>query len=244
MKIVGIIQARMGSTRLPGKIMKRVNGKSLLEYQIERIKQATLIDELVIATTTKESDECIVDFCHKQGLKYFRGSEKNVLERYYLSAKESNADVIVRMTSDCPLIDPVIIDKVISHFLNSDFDYVSNTQIRSYPRGMDTEVFTYSSLEQAYLKAKKDYEKEHVTPYIYLNPNVYKIGHVVNKIDYSKYRITVDTPEDLKLISILIETLYEERKIYHLDDILKEFEKNSHLFEINKHVEQKKLGDT
>ncbi|OAT80984.1 acylneuraminate cytidylyltransferase [Bacillus sp. MKU004] len=243
MKIVGIIQARMGSTRLPGKIMKKVNDKSLLDYQLERVKRSNILDEIVIATTTKEHDDFIVEFCENQKTKVYRGSEDNVLERYYYAAKEANADIVVRMTSDCPLIDPEIIDHVISNYLDSDFDYVSNTQIRTYPRGMDTEVFSFSVLEQAYLNAKKEYEKEHVTPFIYLNPSIYSIGQVENNQDYSKYRLTVDTPEDFKLISILIEKLYVDDKMFGLKKIISILQEEPHLYEINKYIEQKKLGD-
>ena len=147
-KIVAIIQARMGSTRLPGKVLKEVLSRPLLSYQIERMKKAQNIDELVIATTPN-GNESIIELCHKENITYFIGSEKDVLERYYLAAKKSQADIIVRMTSDCPLIDPVIVDKVIDMYLQNDFDYVSNTQLRTFPRGMDTEVFSFEALEKA-----------------------------------------------------------------------------------------------
>ncbi|KAF0819044.1 N-Acetylneuraminate cytidylyltransferase [Bacillus sp. ZZV12-4809] len=243
MKIVGIIQARMGSTRLPGKIMKQVRGKSLLDYQLERVQKSNKLDEIIVATTIKGQDDYIVDFCKERNIKVSRGSEDNVLERYYHAAKEANADIVVRMTSDCPLIDPEIIDLVISSYLENSLDYVSNTQIRTYPRGMDTEVFSFSVLEQAFMNAQKEYEKEHVTPYLYLNPNLYSIGQVENDVDLSKYRLTVDTPEDFELISILIEDLYQENKLFGLDKIIQKLEQEPHLFEINKHIEQKKLGD-
>lgn len=243
MKIVGIIQARMGSTRLPGKVMKEVNGKSLLEYQIERLKEVQLIDDIIIATTTRKNDDCIVDFCEKQNITVHRGSEENVLERYYFAATESNANLVVRMTSDCPLIDPAIVDKMIMYYLTNDFDYVSNTIIRSYPRGMDAEIFSYVTLKEAYSYAEKDYEKEHVTPYIYLNPEKYRIGQMINEKNSSQYRLTVDVPEDFVLISTLIETLYIKNKMFDLDMILKEMNEKPYLSKINGHVKQKALGD-
>lgn len=243
MRIVGIIQARMGSTRLPGKIMKMVNGKSLLDYELERIKRSKLLDEIVLATTIQEKDDYIVNYCNERNIKVVRGSEDNVLERYYYAAKEVKADVVVRMTSDCPLIDPGIIDDLVAFYLENNFDYVSNTQNRTYPRGMDTEVFSFSVLEQAYLNAEKEYEKEHVTPYIYFNPGIFSIGQVTNDQDLSKYRLTVDTNEDFELISILLNDLYNEDKMFGLAKIIEKLELEPHLFEINKHIEQKKLGD-
>ena len=148
MKTAAIIQARMGSTRLPGKVLKTVMGKTLLEYQIERVKEAQMIDQIIIATTMKKIDEPIVNLCERLGVDYFRGSEHDVLSRYFETATNFNIDVIVRITSDCPLIDPEIIDKVVSHYLNhrEKLDYASNTLERTYPRGLDTEVFSYNAL--------------------------------------------------------------------------------------------------
>lgn len=244
MKIVGIVQARMGSTRLPGKVLKQVNGKPLLQYQIERMKRSKLINDLVIATTEQDLEEPILELCTKLDVAVYRGSENDVLDRYYGAAQKYNADVIVRMTSDCPLIDPIIIDRVIQLYLDNEYDYVSNTQIRSFPRGMDTEVFSIMRLAEAQFNAKKEYEREHVTPYFYMNPDKYSIGQLVNKEqDTSHYRLTVDTEEDLKLISILLKELYPKNQSFGLDLILDKLKKEPNLAEINKHIQQKKLGE-
>jgi len=241
MKIVGIVQARMGSTRLPGKVLKKVNGIPLLQYQLERMRQAKLLDELVIATTS--TSDAIFKFCKENNVQYFLGSENDVLDRYYQTAKNYGADIVVRMTSDCPVIDPNIIDCIIEYFLNNDFDYVSNTIKRTFPRGMDTEVLTMDALKHAYNKAQKEYEREHVTPYIYLNSNQFKIGHYFGKIDNSHIRLTVDTKEDFELISLIISELYEKDNNFTLEHILKMLEAEPELLKINAHIEQKKLGE-
>ena len=243
MKVVAIIQARMTSTRLPGKVLIKVMDKPLLEYQLERVKCSKKIDEIVVATTINDSDHPIIEICHQLGVSFFRGTEKDVLSRYYEAAIEYNADIVVRLTSDCPLIDPDIIDQVITEYLNNTYDYVSNTQVRSFPRGMDIEVFSFEKLEIAFFNAKKEYEREHVTPYIYLNKDVFSIGQVINQKNYSDFRITVDTKEDLELISVLLTELYPRDNKFSLLDIITKFEENPSLSKINAHVKQKELGE-
>lgn len=242
MKVVAIIQARMGSTRLPGKILKKVNNKPILEYQIERLKRATKIDEIVIATTDKMLDDPVIELCNQLDIQYYRGSENDVLSRYYETAKEYCADTIVRLTSDCPIIDPNVVDEVIEVFLINSYDYVSNTLERSYPRGMDTEVFSMKVLEQAHKYAKKQYEREHVTPYIYLNPVKFNLYNIEYKANESVHRWTVDTEEDLFLIRKIIEKLYSSSKLFTMEDTLNLLEENSDWKDINAHIEQKKLG--
>jgi len=172
MNIVAITQSRMGSTRLPGKVLKKVNDKTLLDYQLDSLQKSKLLTQVVVATTTESSDDAIVQFCEKRDQAYFRGSESNVLERYYLAAKKYKADVVVRITSDCPMIDVEIVDHVIQQFINNKVDYASNSLERTYPRGMDTEVFTMKALEMAYSGATEQKEFEHVTPYIYFHPQL------------------------------------------------------------------------
>lgn len=241
-KIVAVVQARMGSTRLPGKVLKEVLSRPLLSYQIERMKKVQNIDELVIATTPN-GNESIIELCDKENITYFIGSEKDVLERYYLAAKKSQADIIVRMTSDCPLIDPVIVDQVIDMYLQNDFDYVSNTQLRTFPRGMDTEVFSFEALEKAYYEAELEYEHEHVTPHLYLNAGKFKIGQYTQKYDSNEIRLTVDTLEDFTLIKLILEKLYPEKPDFLLADILKVLKQQPSWLEINKEIVQKKLGE-
>ncbi len=242
MKVVAIIQARMGSTRLPGKVMKEIVGKTVLEHVITRVKQAKGIDEIVIATTIKPEDEIIAIEAERLGVKVFRGSEEDVLSRYYHAAKENNSDVIIRITSDCPLIDPEIIDKLIGFYIDNDYRIVTNAgsdlSKRTYPRGLDTEIFSLEELESAFMKAKNRYQREHVTPYMYENDNIFNYK---NDKDYSKHRWTLDTKEDFELITRIYSELYNEKHDFYLDDIIKLFEKRPELFNINAHVEQKTL---
>jgi spore coat polysaccharide biosynthesis protein SpsF len=242
-KVAAIIQARVGSTRLPGKVLKKVLGKTLLEYQIERVKRAKAIDEIIIATTTKESDDQIVQLCQQLSIPYYRGSEEDVLSRYYEAATEFNVDVVVRLTSDCPIIDPNVIDKVVEHYLeNKDrYDYVSNTLTRTYPRGLDTEVMSYEVLKRVHEEAKELVYREHVTAYIYHHPDQFRLCNVSNEKDESKHRWTVDTEEDFELIEKIISKLYPENTYFNMDDVLKLIDENPTWFDINSHIEQKKL---
>lgn len=241
MKIGVIIQARMGSTRLPEKVMKYIQGKTVLAHVIDRVKQSKLIDEIIIATTTKKCDSQIEIEANKCGVKVFRGSEDDVLSRYYFASKKHGLDVIIRITSDCPLIDPIVLDKILFFFLNNEYDIVSNagseSSSRTYPRGLDVEVFSYDSLATAFAYAVKNYQREHVTPYIYENAN--QVHYYKNNSDYSKYRWTLDTCEDFELISEIYRYLYHGIHDFYLDDIIKLFEEKPLLFEINGHIEQK-----
>lgn len=243
MKVVCVIQARMGSTRLPGKVMKDLYGKTLLCHDIERVKQAKFLDDFVIATTEAETDDCIVNEALKCGVKVFRGSEEDVLSRYYYAAKKNSADIIVRITSDCPFIDPHVIDEMIEFFEKGNYDIVTNVgndlSKRTYPRGLDAEVFTYAVLEEAYKNAKERYQREHVTPYIYEQAK--RIFYYKNSADYSCHRWTLDTEEDWKLIQKLYEQLYHGKHDFYLSEILAVMEANPEFFEINKGIEQKKL---
>lgn len=243
MKIVAIIQARMTSTRLPGKIMKKILDKTLLEYQLERVSRSRLIDEIVVATTVNKTDDVIVDLCKNLNYSFYRGSEDNVLSRYYEAAKHSKANVIVRLTSDCPLIDPDMIDQVIETFIQKqgNIDYVSNTLVRSYPRGMDTEVFSESALYKAYTNAKDISAKEHVTSYIYSNPKEFKLANLECVPDLSAHRWTVDTEEDFELIKRIIENLYPVKEEFTFQDCVKLVQENPRWTLLNSHIEQKKI---
>lgn len=247
MKIVAIVQARMGSERLPGKIMLDLGGKTVLEHVIARVGQSKLIDEIVIATTIKSDDDIIAKQVEMLGMKYYKGSEEDVLSRYYYAAKENNADIIIRITSDCPLIDPEIIDKIIKFYKEHEYEYEivanasSDLSKRTFPRGLDVEIFSFEQLEIAFTKADEKYQREHVTPYIYENAK--KIYYYKNNVDYSKYRWTLDTEEDFELISKVYDELYKGTHNFYLEDIIELFERKPELFEINAHVEQKKLND-
>ena len=235
----------MGSTRLPGKILKEVMGKPLLEYLLERLKRVKKADDICVATTIKSQEQPILDVCFRMNMKTFRGSEKDVLERYFLAAQELRADAIVRVTSDCPLIDPVEIDRFIQYYLeNADrYDRVADCPEGSYPLGMGTEVFSFKALKQAHEYSKSKPEREHVTPYIYLHPEIFRLGYSPYKENQRDYRLTIDTPEDFKLISKIIESLYPINPNFSIQDILKLLEKNPRWQELNRHIKQKTLGE-
>ena len=229
-----IIQARMGSSRLPGKIMKKINGDTpMLKFQLDQLEFSKNIDQIIIATTTLEPDNLIVDFCKKNNLECFRGESKDVLDRYYKCAKKFKLSIIVRITSDNPLIDPTIVDHVISRFIDSDYDYMS-TEVKKSPLGFAVEVFTFKSIKKAWEEAKLPSEHEHVTPYFYNNPDKFKIESVSQEKDLSHIRCTVDTEYDFKLIEKIISKI--ETRPIHLDHILDLFSKDTNLLEINKHV--------
>ncbi|WP_077624239.1 cytidylyltransferase domain-containing protein [Sediminibacillus massiliensis] len=242
MKVAAIIQARMGSTRLPGKVLKQVLGKALLTYEIERVQRARDIDQLLVATTKESADDAIVSLCKSINVPCFRGSEADVLERYYLAAVREKADVIVRLTADCPLIDPAQIDKVTETFFHHDYplQYVSNTLNRTLPRGMDTEVFSLQALTEAYQNASLQSEREHVTRYMVSHPEIFHLRNVSNSINYSKHRWTVDTAEDFKLVRKIIENLYPAKPHFTMEDIIQLLEQKPEWKAINAHVEQKK----
>lgn len=202
MRVVGIVQARMGSSRLPGKVLRTVSGVALLEYQLRRVSAARELSGLIVATSLSEKDEPIASLCRNLNVGIFRGSEHDVLERYYLAAHEARADVVVRLTADCPLIDPSLIDQVIRAFrsMSPSFDYYSNTLDRGFPRGMDVEVMTFDALRRAHFGATDNDEREHVTLHLYRRPHDFRIGSY-------EYRLTVDTPADFERMQKMIEDL-------------------------------------
>lgn len=243
MVIEAFIQARMGSTRLPGKVLMEVEGRPLLDYLVERVAQAKEIAKIVILTTSKNSDDPIAHFCQEKKLPYFRGSEEDVLERYYQAAVLRKPEGIVRITADCPLIDPEVIDQVVQVFRKGSppFDYVSNGLERTFPRGLDVEVFTYQALEKAYLEAKLPEEREHVTPYFYRHPELFHIGKVSLSPSQAQHRWTVDTPEDFDLIRLIIEHLYPQNCRFRLKDMLELISRHPDWSKLNAHIEQKNL---
>lgn len=245
-KVVVIVQARMGSERLPGKVMKELCGKTVLAHDIERIKQARQVDEIIIATTINKKDDKIEEEALKNKVKIFRGSEEDVLSRYYYAAEENNCaetDIIIRITSDCPLFDSQLLDNMIEFYQSHQYDFVTNvssdSSIRTFPRGLDTEIFSFSVLKNAWINAVKPYQREHVTPYLY--ENISSIYYFQNNINYSKYRWTLDTKEDWELILAIYKNLYHGKHDFYLKDIIILMEKYPELYEINKNIEQKKI---
>ena len=232
----------MGSTRLPGKVMRNICGRTMLAWVARRATRSELIDQIVVATSTKTSDEPIVAECDRLNVPVFRGEEQDVLDRYYQAATAFNAEAIVRITSDCPLIEPEVVDRVIQAFLNEHPDYASNSIKNTYPRGLDAEVMTMEALTKAWQKATEPYQRIHVTPYIYQNPDQFKLFSVMNEADYSHYRWTVDTQEDLDFVRAVYSRLGNIDK-FTWKDVLAILEKESALTEINRHIRQKSLEE-
>ncbi len=244
MRNVLIVQARMTSTRLPGKVLKPVSGKPLLAYQVERLQRVEHADAIVLATTTNDDDQVLVDFAQVHDLAYYRGSEEDVLSRYHGAAQEAGADVVIRVTSDCPLIDPAVIDEVIATFTRAqpDCDYVSNALRRTYPRGMDCEVFSQKALDIAHAEAVEPADREHVTPFIYRHPDRFSLRNVEYASDQSDHRWTVDTVQDFDLVSRMLEYLYPQHPSFTLEDCLALLTKHPDWARINANVQQKTLG--
>ncbi|OPY58786.1 MAG: 3-deoxy-manno-octulosonate cytidylyltransferase [Pelotomaculum sp. PtaU1.Bin035] len=244
MRTVAIIQARISSTRLPGKVLLMLADKTVLAHVIERCQGAHLIDEVIVATTTKTADDPIEHEAKKYHIPCYRGSEDDVLRRYYEAAKTHHADKVVRITSDCPVLDPVVMNQVVSRFMDEPVvDYCSNTLERSFPRGLDTEVFSFDALEKAFIQANKSEEREHVTPYIYKNPRQFKLRSYENDVDFSNYRWTLDTEADWQLITEIFRFLYTPGQLFYWQKVIQLMQQHPELALINAHVEQKKLGE-
>lgn len=239
MKTIAIIQARMSSQRLPGKVLKKILGKSLLEHLALRLQGSKKLDALVLATSLDPSDDVVEKEARKCGLEVFRGSLEHVLERYYGAAQHFSADCIVRITGDCPLLDPQIVDGTLNYYqIHKEYDYVSTS---GYPLGMSAEVFSFSMLKEAYQRARFSHEKEHVTPYFYRHPEKkFSIGRF--RLDPPvNYRLTVDTGEDFLLVEKIFESLYPQNPKFSIKDIFRLLENHPEWLAINAHIPQKTL---
>jgi spore coat polysaccharide biosynthesis protein SpsF len=240
MKVVAIIQARMGSTRLPGKVMLPIGGKSMLARVVSRVRRAKMIDEVVVATSTKPQEDRIFKECQALNVPCFRGSEEDVLDRYYQCAVQHSADVVVRITADCPMIDAEVIDQAILTFFSKKADYASNGLQRTYPRGLDTEVMTMATLKRAWQEAKLNFQRAHVTPYIHRNPKEFRLEPILAGSDNSQYRWTVDTQEDLNLVRTIYARFGNADTFSWLDAAML-MKMDPNLAKINQHVEQKSM---
>ncbi|KYC54028.1 MAG: 3-deoxy-manno-octulosonate cytidylyltransferase [Candidatus Methanofastidiosum methylothiophilum] len=234
--IAAIIQARMGSTRFPNKMMERVGSKPLISLVIDRVGKSTLIEKVILATTTKKDDDVLIQIAIEKNIDFFRGSENDVLDRFYNAAKKYKVDTIVRITGDCPFIDPVVIDQVIGLHLEAKSDYTSNIKPPTFPDGLDVEVFSFISLEKAWKEAKLNSEREHVTPYIWKNNKLFKIVNLFNKKDLSNIRLTIDEKEDLVLIKEIIKYINIEN--FTIEDIILTIENNPYMLEINNKIKR------
>jgi len=230
--ITGIIQARMGSTRLPGKVLMELNeDDTILSSLLKQLKYSKFLSEIIIATTTNPEDDVIEKFAKSNNIKLFRGSSNNVLDRYYQCAKTFSLHHIVRITADNPLLDPTILDNMIKFYQKENFDYVNNVTKRTFPYGTEVEIFSFSVLEHVWKNAKTLFEKEHVTPYIHNNPDKFSSRCIENNFDYSSLHWTVDFIEDFKLIQAL--TVKIKNRPILIKDILELFTKEPELKKIN-----------
>ena len=233
-KIGVIVQARMGSKRLPGKIMKEIINKPMIEYLLNRISNSKTINEIVVATSDKRENLEFIDFLKHKNIKYYIGDEEDVLSRYYLTAKKYNFTDIVRVTADCPVIDPKVIDNTVKKYIKDDVDYTSNIFPRSFPKGLDTEIFSFESLKKAHIESNSEYDREHVTPYIRESGN-FKISNLSLNKDYSNYRLTVDWAEDFKLIDKVF-NFFKPNIFFSWIEVVDLFKKNPELILINNHL--------
>lgn len=236
--IATIIQARISSNRLPGKVLLKACGKTMLEHMIDRVKRAKKIDEVVIATTDKAKEDVIENLCKRMNVKCFRGSEEDVLSRYKLASDSVGADIVVRIPSDNPLVDHRIIDQAIEIFCKNNYEFVSNFSLESttYPHGFAVEVFSSKVLAEAEKESKKPSDREHVVFFISHQPERYSIYQMNYERDLSKYRLTLDYPEDYEVIKSVFEALYPNNPDFSMDDIICWLEKHPEILKKNSHI--------
>lgn len=247
MKIVAIIQARMSSSRLPAKVLKEISGKPMLQHVVERVRRSQMVDDVLVATTVETSDDPLVDYCHQAGIPVFRGQLHDVLDRFYQAAKFSGADVVVRITADCPVIDPTLIDELVRQFLAAKVDFAANRLPppwkRTFPIGLDAEVCTFSALERAWRESDQKYQREHVMPYLYEHDGRFEVLVMNYHIDYGELRWTVDTPQDLEFIQHVFK-LFEGNNTFGWLEILNLVQQHPELAEINADVRHKVFNES
>jgi spore coat polysaccharide biosynthesis protein SpsF (cytidylyltransferase family) len=220
-KILALVQARTSSTRLPGKVLMSILGKPMFALQLERLKRCTTFNDLVVATSNDASDDALAELCTRAGVSCFRGSLPDVLDRFVNAALPYAPDVVVRLTGDCPLADPTLIDEIVTRFVASDLDYLSNCEPATYPDGLDVEVTRFAALEAAGREAVLPSHREHVLPFIKRQPERFRVGnHVSSEIDRSRMRWTVDEPEDFEFVKQVYERLYPTNPLFTTQDVL------------------------
>ena len=239
--ITAIIQARVGSTRYPNKVFAELAGKPLIFHVVDRLKKSQRIQNIVIATTINPLDDSIELWAYQNKIDCFRGDENNVLSRYYYAAKEFNADIIVRITADDPFKDYVIIDHVIDVLINENLSFAYNNNPPTFPEGLDTEVFTFDALEEAFAKSIDVFEKEHVTQYFYRNKSAFPQINVPHSINISNLRWTIDTEKDMEMAQLVYDKLYHEKKNFLMNDILELINKNPDIALINQDVQRSEM---
>jgi spore coat polysaccharide biosynthesis protein SpsF len=231
--ILAILQARVSSTRLPGKVLKTIIGKPMILHQLDRLRRVRSVDKLILATSTDDSDKPLINLCHREGIEWYAGSLDDVLDRFYQVASKFTPDTIVRLTGDCPLTDSELIDQVIQFHIDGGYDHTSNSVEPTFPNGLDVSVFEHHCLEQAWREATLASDREHVDTFIWRQPDRFKVGHYKDTIDRSHLRWTVDEPEDFELISRIYGSLYPQNHNFTTDDILRLLDKNPEWSMIN-----------
>ncbi len=228
-----IVQAKCGSKRLPRKVLLPLGDKSEIEHVLLRTAQAKKIDKVILATTENKEDNLVALKCVAAGFEVFRGSENDVLDRYYQAAKKFGAENIIRITGDCPLIDPEVVDKVIDLYEKSGVEYATNVIPPTFPDGLDTEIFSFDALEKAWRETKMASEREHVTIYLWRHPEIFKQVHLQNDIDLSSHRWCLDNPEDYEFMKQVFEKLYPAKPNFRLNDLLEFIEANPEIGKVN-----------
>jgi len=242
-KVSAIVQARMGSTRLPGKVLRDLAGRPLVEWICERVGQAQLVDEVVLATTQEAEDDQLADWAKSAGLHVFRGSSDDVLDRYYNAAKQVAADVIVRITADDPFKDPIIIDQVIHAYLKAGVDFAYNNFPPTFPEGLDVEVFAFQALQKSTLYALSADDREHVTQYLYRNPNKFSQLNIPYTKNISWLRWTIDTEDDFEMASAVYKHFQNQTDTFLMNDILEFLRSNPEVVQINQDVKRSSMYD-
>lgn len=237
--IIGILQARTGSSRLPNKVLYEIRGKTLLEIYIERVKHSRLIEKIVIATTTRSEDDVIEKISEKLEVDYFRGSENDLVNRYYQCAKKYHADIIVRLSSDNPFVDFRVLDRAVQIFKDNEVDFVTNHFQPTYPEGLDVEVYSLHTLEKLWKEAKLLSEREHVFPYIQNHPDQFKIINFRQDNDYSHLRWVIDHKCDYQMTKVIYDYLYEKNPIFLQEDILELLGDHPEIAAMNSHIPRK-----
>ncbi len=244
-RICVILQARIISTRLTAKVLMKICNKPIIHLIIERLTHCKKIDDIILAIPDTNQNDVLEEYATKLGCHYYRGSEEDVLSRYYQTARQFDISEIVRVTGDCPLIDPILVDLMVEHYLKEKVDYAAIGVEGNFPRGLDAEIFSFETLKKINIEAQHDYEREHVTPYVYEHPEFFKIrfDEATDKLKRPEIRLTVDTQEDFNFVREIFENLYYEENLFHTEDIIDFLDSHPELLSINAYVSQKKLGE-
>jgi spore coat polysaccharide biosynthesis protein SpsF len=244
-RICVILQARITSTRLFAKVLMKICDKTIINLIIKRLSQSKKIDDIILAIPNTNQNDVLEEYAKKIDCHYYRGSEEDVLSRYYRTARQFDINEIVRVTADCPLIDPMLVDLMIDHYLKENVHYAAIGVEGNFPRGLDAEIFSFDTLKKVNIEAQNCYEREHVTPYIYEHPELFNIKFIEapDNLRRPEIRLTIDTQEDFNLVREIFENLYKEDQLFYTKDVIDFLDRHPELLSINALVSQKKLGE-